>query len=82
MSNPMTVGELRKLLEPYEEDETVAVAYPSRDHWRNVIAADIEEVTEGWRRESDYHQRPIVIDPDPDDDPRDDDEPVVLITLR
>jgi hypothetical protein len=53
--NALTVGQLRTLLEHFEDDLPVVVAYGSADHWRTQLALPISEGDVGEIKFSAYH---------------------------
>jgi hypothetical protein len=67
----LTVGELIELLQQFDADMPVVVSAQSGDHWRRIIASDINDnmVDGGYIVWSDYHDTwKVVEDPDNDDE--------------
>lgn len=60
--NTMTVGELKRLLEGYDDEKLVFFAYNYADHWCTQVAANIFSATGEAVCYSDYHQMCRVID--------------------
>ena len=58
----MKVSELKELLEDCPDDMEVMFAYPSGDHWHNVLASEIDDVDQAHVRHSDYHRTDKVLD--------------------
>jgi hypothetical protein len=63
----MTVKELIDMLQMYEPETPVHIAYNSGDYWRTVVAPVATNVEELPTRHSDYHNKPVLIDEDDKD---------------
>jgi len=72
----MTVNELKELLEQFDGDMEVKFSYPFGDYWNTQVAADIENVEEGYVKYSDYHRMDKI---DNDSDEGDNSRLVVLL---
>jgi hypothetical protein len=65
----MKVSELIELLQNFDEDAEVHMAYGSGDHWRTTLAPKVTQVFNGAVQMSDYHQGDRLIhDEDVEDD--------------
>jgi hypothetical protein len=53
----MTVAELKKILERYDDDLKVVFGYNSRDYWNTIVAQEVEEVEETKVSYSPYHDK-------------------------
>lgn len=58
----MKVGELKILLDKYDEEMEVFVRHPSHDYWKNQLASsfDSDDVDIGCIQHSEYHRQFIV----------------------
>lgn len=75
----MTVGELRKELERFDDDTVVLLAYTASDYWRSPIATRVEGVEETEVFYTDYHQCAQEVDRDKDGD---DEDTVSVVVIR
>jgi hypothetical protein len=64
--NCMTVYDLRRVLEQFDDNDFVYLAAPSHDHWGRVLALPVEEVEEVPIRWSDYHDQYQIVGVDED----------------
>lgn len=53
--NSMTVGELRKLLDRYDEAVKVVFSYSARDYLRTILLGEIKSAELGEAMETTYH---------------------------
>ena len=58
----MTVGELVEKLIGFNKDKEVVFAHPSGDHWRTVIAKEVEKVDELYLNYSEYHRKFVLLE--------------------
>jgi len=56
LDNSITVGELKDILEDYDDDMKVVKAYNYGDHCRTEVAETIGEPEEDFVKYSDYHR--------------------------
>ena len=58
----MTVAELIERLQNFDPNMEVKIAQPTHDHWKNVLASDIDDVDELEVEYSDYHSSLVIGD--------------------
>ena len=56
----MTVKELMKTLEGFDEDMEVGFKHPSHDYWRTQLISTVDDVEEGYAKYSEYHSQLAV----------------------
>lgn len=79
----MNVGKLKELLDCFEDDVEVCVAYPAKDYWDSVLAGEVDEAELDEVYYSQYHQSFQCHDPDraPHDDEHDQEKTVLLLRM-
>lgn len=75
----MTVQELIEQLKQFEPGAEVHFQYNYGDHWRTQVAPAVSEVEEGVVQHSSYHNMPVMVDED-DDEERPEQKTVVVIS--
>lgn len=75
MSNTLTVGDLKNMLNGYDDNMPVYFQYNYGDHWRTQVAGEINDVYVSQVEYSEYHQMEKVAD-----EPSDDTTPALLLT--
>lgn len=58
----MLVRDLIELLEGYDADTEVHIAYGYGDHWRTEVAPKVDRVHQGIVEYSDYHQMDKLVE--------------------
>lgn len=79
----MKVKKLKELLECFEDDVEVHVAYPAKDYWGSTLAGEVEEAELDEVYYSSYHESFQCHDPDrePNEDEHDQEKTVLLLRM-
>ena len=56
LENATTVGELKAVLDEYEDDMPVMKSYNYGDHWSTTVAENLDEVQDNFVKYSSYHR--------------------------
>lgn len=75
----MKVSDLIALLQDFDSDAEVHMAYPAGDYWRNTLAPTVRAVGDGCVRHSTYHGDFVLVEQDEDDDDSPRTQPVVVL---
>jgi predicted chitinase len=80
LEHGMTVGQLKMLLENYDDEAKILVAHTASDYWRSPIARNIDGIEETQVKFTDYHTCAQELDGGDDDE--DDYRGETIIVLR
>lgn len=60
----MTVGEVIKRLQSFDDDMEVKFTYPSGDYWHSIVCGDITDIDIVGVQYSEYHRKDKLLDVD------------------
>lgn len=76
----MKVRELIEELESCDPDADVCFAYNYGDYWRTTVAPEVQHVSDGFVKFSDYHSMLKLVNEDSEHSDEQDGEPAVILS--